>query len=441
MKKGVIALLLTLALIILVSPGIIGKLAERSVNKNLEWAATKSGQLVVTSSGFDRGWFSSEGQHRVALADGAIRAAMISEGEDIPVLVINTHLDHGLVPLASMAREGGSLAPGLGSAVSTLSIEYGEDHTFEIPGKIYSDIGLGGDLQSSYVLSAGSKTTDGKTATWENVRISISTNPRNGSVTFDGDIGALSFEDDQEVISFGGLTFMGKQTMTQYGFATGHAEAALGAVAVETDGVPTAVMNGMTITTDSAVNDGLLDANTYIQITGQTIPGFGDVSVTVNIVLAGADAVALGVVTQRLESMSASAAPAQVIMLAGEDFKDLFAAGFEVRFDQLDVELPMGTVTSKISFEVPQTDRASFEWTSLLLGVVASADITVPQGLVDFALQMNPQAADAIISMGYLKQKGDVYGLEAHYKKGLLTVNGVPIPIPLGALFTDLYID
>ena len=434
MKKGVIALLLVLALIILVSPGIIGKLAERSVNENLEWAATKSGQLVVTSSGFDRGWFSSEGQHRVALGDGAIRAAMIGEGKDIPVLVINTHLDHGLVPLASMAREGGSLAPGLGSAVSTLSIEYGEDHTFEIPGKIYSDIGLGGDLQLSYVLSAGSKTTDGKTATWEDVRINISTSPRNSSVTFDGDIGALSFDDDQEVASFGGLTFMGKQTMTQYGFATGHAEATLGAVAVETDGVPTAVMNGMTITTDSAVNDGLLDANTYIQITGQTIPEFGDVSVTVNIVLAGADAVALGVVTQRLESMSASADPAQVIMLAGEDFKDLFAAGFEVRFDQLDVELPMGTVTSKISFDVPQTDRASFEWTSLLLGVVASADITVPQGLVDFALQMNPQAADAIISMGYLKQKGDAYELEARYKKGILTVNGVPIPIPLGAL-------
>ena len=439
MKKGVIALLLALALIILVSPGIIGKLAERRVNENLEWAATKSGHLVVTSSGFDRGWFSSEGQHRVALGDGMILAAMISEGEDIPVLVINTHLDHGLVPLASMAREGGSLAPGLGSAVSTLSIEYGEDETIEIPGKIFSDLGLGGDLRSSYVLAASSKTNGGKTATWEDVRINISTSPRNGSVTFDGDIGALSFEDDQEVASFGGLTFMGNQTMTQYGFATGHAEATLGAVAVETDGVLTTVMNGMAFTANSAVNDGLFDADTYIQITGQAIPGLGDVSVTANIVLAGADAVALGVLTQRLDLMSASTDPAQVIMLAGEDFKDLFAAGFEVRFDRLDVELPMGTVTSKISFEVPQTDRASFEWTSLLLGVVASADITVPQGLVDFALQMNPQAADAIISMGYLKQKGDVYELEAHYKKGLLTVNGVPIP--LGELVTDLYIE
>jgi len=433
-KKGVIALLLTLALIILVSPGIIGKLAEQSVGENLDWAASESGELVVTSSGFDRGWFSSEGQHRVALGDGAIRAAMVSEGEDIPVLVIDTHLDHGLFPLTSMAREGGSLAPGLGSAVSTLMIEYGDGQTIEIPGKIYSDIGLGGDLQSSYVLAAGSKTIDGNTGTWEDIRIEVSTSPRSGNVTFDGDIGALSFEDAQEVVSVDGLTFTGRQTMTQYGFATGSLEATLGTVAVETGGVPTAVMNGMTLTANSAVNGGLFEAKTNVRITGQTIPGFGDVSVTASFVVAGADAVAFGAVIQRLESISASPDPTQVMATGAEDFKDLFAAGFELRLDQLDVVLPMGTVLSKISIEVPQTDRASFEWMSLLLGVVASADVTLPQGLVDYAMQMNPQAADAVISMGYLKQNGDVYEMEARYKKGVLTVNGAPVPIPLGAL-------
>ncbi len=433
MKKGVIALLLTLALIILVSPGIIGKLAEQSVDENLDWAASESGELVVTSSGFDRGWFSSEGQHRVALGDGAIRAAMVSEGEDIPVLVIDTHLDHGLVPLTSMAREGGSLAPGLGSAVSTLLIEYGDGETFEIPGKIYSEIGLGGDLRSSYALAAGSKTIDGDTATWENVRIDVSTSPRNGSVAFDGDIGALSFELDQEVISIGGLAFTGQQTMTQYGFATGSLKATLGAVAIETGGLPTAGMNGITITANSAVTDSLLDADTSVRIDRQSIPGFGDVSVTANIVFAGADAKAIGMVSQRLESMSGSPDPSQMMMIAGEDFKDLFAAGFELRFDQLDVVLPMGTVVSTMSFEIPQSDRATFEWTSLLLGLVASADVTVPQGLVDFAMQMNPRAADAVIGMGYLKQNGDVYEMKARYKKGVLTVNGAPIPIPLGA--------
>jgi len=432
-KKGVIALLLTLALIILVSPGIIGKLAEQSVDENLDWAAAESGELVVTSSGFDGGWFSSEGQHRIALGDGAIRAAMAGEGEDIPVLVIDTHLDHGLVALTSMAREGGSLAPGLGSAVSTLMIEFGDGETFEIPGKIYREIALGGDLRASYALAAGSKTADGSTAMWEHVRIDVFTSPRKGSVALDGDIGALSFESDQEVISIGSLTVTGKQTMTQYGFATGSLKATLGTIAVETDGLATAVMSGMTITANSAVTDGLLDADTFVQIDGQSIPGFGNVSITANVVFAGADAKALGIVSQRLDSLSGSPDPTQMMTLAGDDFKDLFAAGFELRFDQLDIVLPMGTVVSTMSFEIPQSDRATFEWTSLLLSLVASADVTVPQGLVDLAMQMNPQAADAVISMGYLKQDGDVYEMKARYKKGVLTVNGAPIPIPLGA--------
>ncbi len=96
MKKGVIGLLLVLAVIILISPGIVGKLAEQSVDENLNWAATKSGELVVTSQSFDRGWFSSEGQHRIELGEGAIRSAMTgSVGGEMPTLVITTRLDHG----------------------------------------------------------------------------------------------------------------------------------------------------------------------------------------------------------------------------------------------------------------------------------------------------------------------------------------------------------
>ena len=49
---------------------------------------------------------------------------------------------------------------------------------------------------------------------------------------------------------------------------------------------------------------------------------------------------------------------------------------------------------------------------------------------MDFIIGMNPQAG-AIVGMGYLKQNGDVYEMDAAYKKGLLTINGAPMPIPL----------
>ena len=41
------------------------------------------------------------------------------------------------------------------------------------------------------------------------------------------------------------------------------------------------------------------------------------------------------------------------------------------------------------------------------------------------------EQAGAAVTMGFLKQNGDVYEMEAAYKKGLLTINGAPMPIPL----------
>ena len=106
---------------------------------------------------------------------------------------------------------------------------------------------------------------------------------------------------------------------------------------------------------------------------------------------------------------------------------------FSLNFlDQFDVALPMGTVEMKMTLNIPESDRATFEWTSLLLGTVAAVDIRVPEVLVQLASSMNPQAG-AIIGMGYLKKDGDVYILDADFKKGLLTINGAPIPIPMGA--------
>ena len=39
-----------------------------------------------------------------------------------------------------------------------------------------------------------------------------------------------------------------------------------------------------------------------------------------------------------------------------------------------------------------------------------------------------------VIAGGYLVLRGDAYEVKAQLKKGLLTVNGAPIPIPLGAV-------
>ena len=121
-----------------------------------------------------------------------------------------------------------------------------------------------------------------------------------------------------------------------------------------------------------------------------------------------------------------------MMMMAEEELQGLFASGFSFDVKQLDVALPMGTVETKLNIEIAESDRASFAWTSLLLGAVASLEVKMPEELVTLATQMNPQAG-MVVSMGYLKKNGDVYEMSAAYKKGLLTINGAPVPIPLGA--------
>lgn len=436
MKKGIVILLVALALVIMISPGLIGRMAEKSVEDNLGWAARETGALKVTSEYLSRGWFSSEGQHRVEIDDDRLQAivgsmAQVDDIGPLPVLVINTHLDHGLVPVSSLARERGSLAPGLGSAVSTLSLELPDGKTVELPGSVYSKIALSGELQSNYRLPAGSFEEDGSTLSWGESDIDFSTNPGSGKVVAAGRIGTLNITDGTELIEIRGINFAANQVPTEFGFSTGDATFEVGGMSVTSGGVQAGGIKRMHFDGSTAVKKGQLSGRTQLQIDSEAIPQFGEVSVVADIRLSGADAAAVGALQQALQAQSANPDPQQMMALVGDDLKKLLATGLELRFDQLDVTLPMGTLKTRLNFVVQEDDAATFEWTSLLLATEVSADISVPEGLMDMAMQMNPQMG-AAVGMGFLQKNGDVYEMKAEYAKGLLTVNGAPMPLPLG---------
>ena len=121
MKRWPLVVLISVAVIIVLSPGIVGHLAEENLDENLSWLAEENEDIVITSEQFDRGWFTSEGRHRVTLKRGSLLEVLSVEQNpglgSLPSLVIDTRLDHGLVPLSSMGREQGSLKPSLASSV------------------------------------------------------------------------------------------------------------------------------------------------------------------------------------------------------------------------------------------------------------------------------------------------------------------------------------
>lgn len=406
------------------------------MDENLNWAASESGAVTITSEQYDRGWFSSEGQHRVELREGDLLTAlrMLSgpmEAEDLPVLVINTRLDHGLIPVTSMAREEGSLAPGLGSAVSTMQLELPDGEVVDLPGTIFSKVSLGGELESRYELDAGSRAVDGAEAGWSDTRVNVTTNPRSGKVSFDGDVENLFLKTDGDAVTLNALRFKGTQHPTRYGIAVGRVEMSLGSMSVDTMTGPANRLESLSVDARSELDGDRVDADADVSLRLAGLPQFDDVFIEMAFRLEDADAQALGNIQRASQDAAAAGDPMAVYASMEDDVKQLFAAGFEFRFDTFDITIPQGKIVSRMNFTFAESDPATFAWTSLLLGTEAAIEFSVPAELLESFGEGNPQVA-AAIGGGYLVKKGDVYETKALLKKGLLTVNGAPIPVPLG---------
>jgi uncharacterized protein YdgA (DUF945 family) len=436
-KKGIVVILVLLAVLILVSPAIVGRLAEQSMGENLNWAAAETGDLKVTSERFARGWFSSEGQHRIELKEGDLLAALqLLSGpvsaDDVPVLLINTRLDHGLIPVTSITRDKGSLAPGLGSAVSTMQVELPDGEIIEVPGTIYSKVGLSGKLHSNYVLEAGSRTEDGVSASWGNIDVDVTTDPASGDVVFDGELGSLSFDVDGGSVSLDALTVKGHKKPTAFGFSIGDLELELEGLSSGSSIGNSVHMKRMAVSGSSSLDGGRVFAGGHASM-AMDAPPLGAVSYEIDIAIAGMDAAATGALQKRIDDLGPNPDPMTSYAALEQDAQRLFAAGFDLTVERLDVTLPEGTVTSVMNFSFGESDPASFAWSSLLLNTEASIDLSVPVRLVETYAMGSPQVAMAI-GGGYLVRRGDDYVMEARLKKGLLTVNGAPIPIPLGTM-------
>jgi uncharacterized protein YdgA (DUF945 family) len=436
-KKGIVVLLVLLAVVVLVSPAIVGRLAEQSMDDNLNWAASESGDVKVTSEHFTRGWFSSEGQHRIELQEGDLLAALQAlagpmPAEDLPVLIINTRLDHGLIPVTSMGRDKGSLAPGLGSAISTMQVELPDGEIIDVPGTIYSKVALGGQLRSNYVLETGSRSEDGVSASWGNVDINVTTDPGSGAIEFDGALASLSLETDQETMALESLSFDGQKNPTRFGVSVGDIDLALENLSVDSGMGNGARVTRLAATGSSALDGDRLNADGRASMAMNALP-LGAVSYEMDFSLDGVDATALGALQKKITEMNAAPDPMAVYATVETDAQRLFAAGFDFNVDRLEVTLPQGTISLVMRFSFAETDPASFSWSSLLLNTEASIDLAAPVGLVETFAADNPQAA-LVIGGGYLVKRGEAYVTEARLKKGLLTVNGAPIPLPLGTM-------
>ncbi len=439
MKRWIVVLLIVLAVVVLVSPGIVGHLAEKNIEASIEWADAENPAVSVTTERFDRGWFISEGRHRVVLKGGLIRDVndMYTEesgNPELPSLVIDTTIDHGLLPVTSLSRDSGTLLPGLASTVSTFQIDSGDGELVGLPGTLYSKVGLTGASESRFLLETGTFENDGLSAEWQGADLTFFTNPASGAIGVDGSTEAFSISQEGETVRFGATTVEVEQIRSDFGFNIGTAELEMAGLDVESLSSPFSI-GGMSVTAENDIRDDRMNAHSTFSLDAVSIPNFGNMDLATEMSIERLDAASLRVITSAFQEAQASDDPDMALQMLypriERDVQTLVAAGGGIRFDQFDVTLPQGTLETKIDIEFAELDQgAAFSWPAVLLAMTATVDMKMPVELYELAQMMSPEAG-SLVAMGILVREGDYYVMDAEYAQGLLNVNGAPMPVPM----------
>lgn len=392
MKKYVLLLTLAGTLIVLLSPGLVGRLAEQAIAENRERIMREIHGITVRSEHDERRWFKSQGRQRIAFSDPELESKFreilmtLNADAEAPELLVDTRTDYGPIPLTSMAREHGSLAPALARSVSTLSYKSGDADPRPLPMTIVSKIDFGGTLSGDLRIESGSSTVEGDVASWSEVNLAFDVGPSGGG--FELTVDSIEAGDADARVALGPIAM------------AGHAEAS-------GEDVDLSFGASVHLAEIPGVDTRRIDFETSLDgINGEALDSLRDVIDTVG---PGADDAVLEAATE-------------------DAILAMLAAGLEFRVDKLDIEFPDGQTEARLSITMTESDAVDYDWSSALEAMVCDADLSVSATAVETAMTRN-EAVVAAVGSGFLKRDETVYRMRLKCSNGLMTVNGAPMPL------------
>ena len=447
-KRWLVFLLIALALLILLSPGIVGRLAERGIDAGLEQVSVERDDVEIAEESFQRGWFSSSGRHRIALRHGSLRDLVdatydpeaATDDSTGPALVIDTRLDHGLIPVTSVQRDGGSLNPALASAVSTMQLDPGDGQLLSPPGAVYSFFGVGGRNSFRYLADAGSERIEEGTVSWKKLDLSYAVGSDGLDETVTADIDTLtgkwpgvdallerltvdwSYEDRTDSLGDGTLSAELRNLELD---APDADPAGTGKLRVET----------LSLDADSVVNDDRFGTRSRLDLRLLDAAPVGDVSLGLEMQIDGVDASALDVLLKtwrELEDLNDDPTLALTDPRLQRQLQALVSTGGQLAISEATFSVDPGDAELSLSVSVDDTSgNRDFSWPTVLLNSRASLDARIAASLYDALVEIDPQVRGALAS-GMLRKEGDDYVLAVEFEKGRLRINGAPMSLPIG---------
>ena len=440
MKRWVVILLVVLAVLLLISPGIIGRMTERSIEDSIALARVETPEVTISTERFDRGWFTSAGRHRIELSDRKRfpeMANFVDEAgyDGMPALILDSRIDHGLVPIASMGRDEGSLEPGLASLTSTIQLDPGNGELIDLPGRINSTISLSGTTNADLLIEKGNWSDGGARIDWQGAELSMTLDPDGIMSAVSGFIAPIRFSAGNRKVESNRIDIVVSQSKSDYDFM-------VGAMEVHSDGVSMTDTLGnhigfssMDVSAENAIVNDRVSGTSTLDISGIVTPGFGTVDIGLDLAYSGFDAESFATLYAALQEAAADGNPEDALEAIypsmDAELQQFLSTGGEVTINHLNLSLPLGDIRTNFHFTLPEAGPGNaFSWPGLLLKLEASINLQLPVVLFQLIEAAQPEAG-AAVAMGVLVLEGDQYKMELEYAKGLATINGMPMPVPM----------
>lgn len=445
MKKFLFFLTLGLFVALLAAPWLLGSFAEREIERRLDAGAQSQPGIAIVTEEYRRRWFSSDSRHRIVVTDPTVTEALreLAGGEafaDEPAIVITTRIGHGPLPLGEDAR----LQPGLSRAVSTFSLETGAGgDPIPLPGRLVSSTALDGSLHAEFRMEPGSRELAGGGISWQAAELDADVSADGKRIHTRGRLGGFELvaREDEDAgikrVRVGAVEGDSVQQYTANGLPVGPLALTVDAISVSGDGAIVDV-HDMRITSDGEVQGELLTGTTELRIARMEAGGAAPVALTLELAMQNVhepSLAALSETVQTLEQGGFGGDAAETFRRMEADIARLVAAGPVFDLRKLGIELPEGEVrlTSYLALAAGGDPDAPLDAAELLGRLTGTAEVRVPAGVIEEVRRIDRDAAEQLemlIAAGMLRPDGDDYRLQAEYGNGLLTINGLPLPVP-----------
>lgn len=450
MKRTLILVAVIVLALALLAPGLVGVLAQDQHERQIALTMQISPHIQLTAEEFERGWFSSHGRYRVELSDELQRAitretAAEDPVEELPVLMIDSHLHHGPFALATALSEGGTLLPVLGTVVSELTLVSGDEMLFELPGAVITRIHLDGGGTARYASGPVERDEDGERVTWGGADVTVEFDAGATRIESEGRIEALTAVDNEGSFESAPITFSVEQTLTDYGFWTGESQLDVPDITYEGVTDEHLLLDGLRVHYSVQMPQRFVVASAEVSFAGLSVGDWMGGPAVLRFEISHLEPVALGRLITTLQDMSARAQPEtsqtdSVMGEASDELSTLLANGAVFALEELRVQTPDGEVFVRLRLEFPEKANTGAENVFLLVGGLhGDLSLQLPKALVTAAGAAKPESQQylqMLLETGFIHAQYEYYVVNAVYKGGLLTVNGIPVPIPFGGVLS-----